>query len=684
MRYWARLKTLNNSKFFKNVVAMVSGTTLAQLLPLIVSPILTRYYTETDFGIMGIVTSVSAILIVASSGRYQMAIMLPRENQKAYSVFLLALIISLLSTAVILIIVTSFPLEIEMLLGVDGVGHWLIYIPIIVLVAGLWNILNMWVSRAANFRINATSKVLQSSFNAGASVGLSKLTTIYFSAGGLIIGRIVGFSAVCINMLRFTINDIKRLGLFLDLREIKETAIKFKEYPKYNLLPALLDTLAINALFLVIGKFYSINELGYFQLTSFALIAPVALISTSIRDVLYQRFTKIIHEGKNPYPFYIKVVMMGLGYIGLPTAALIASKGINVLGVDVQQNVVDTINNGKIHIVEPALDGLVKHDVERGHLKAAIEPRKADVFLVAVPTPFKEDHLPDLKYVESATNMVLPYLEEGNLFIIESTSPVGTTEKMADLIFAKRPELKGVINIAYCPERVLPGNVIYELKNNDRAIGGIDEDSTNKASEFYRLFVSGELHETNARTAKMTKLVENASRDVQIAFANELSMICDEADIDVWELINLANKHPRVNILQPGTGVGGHCIAVDPWFIVSEFKEKAKIIRAAREINNYKTEWVIEKIKNTALEFELKEGRKPKIACLGLAFKPDIDDLRESPAVYVALSLIQEDLDVSFVEPNLEKHRNFKLVKLDIALKNSDIVVYLVAHKEVM
>ena len=290
-----------------------------------------------------------------------------------------------------------------------------------------------------------------------------------------------------------------------------------------------------------------------------------------------------------------KVVMMGLGYIGLPTAALIASKGIEVLGVDVQQEVVDTINNGKIHIVEPALDGLVRHDVERGLLKASLTPTVADVFLVAVPTPFKDEHQPDLKYVESATRMILPHLVEGNLFIIESTSPVGTTEKIADLIFTERPELKGKISIAYCPERVLPGNVIYELKNNDRAIGGLDEASTLKAAEFYRLFVSGELHQTNARTAEMTKLVENASRDGQIAFANELSMICDEVDIDVWELINLANKHPRVNILQPGTGVGGHCIAVDPWFIVSEFGEKAKMIRTAREINNYKTEWVIER-----------------------------------------------------------------------------------------
>lgn len=240
---------------------------------------------------------------------------------------------------------------------------------------------------------------------------------------------------------------------------------------------------------------------------------------------------------------------MGLGYIGLPTAALIASKGIQVLGVDVKQSVVETINKGKIHIVEPDLDGIVKHDVERGYLTASTSVQKSDVFLVAVPTPFKEEHQPDLTYVESATKMIIPYLEEGNLFIVESTSPVGTTEKMANLIFSERPELKGKIYIAYCPERVLPCNIIYELKNNDRAIGGVNVESTQKASVFYKLFVTGELHETNARTAEMTKLVENSSRDVQIAFANELSMICDEADIDVWELINLANKHPRVNIL---------------------------------------------------------------------------------------------------------------------------------------
>ena len=374
---------------------------------------------------------------------------------------------------------------------------------------------------------------------------------------------------------------------------------------------------------------------------------------------------------------------MGLGYIGLPTAALIASRGIQVQGIDVNQSVVNTINSGKIHIVEPALDGLVKHVVEMGLLKANINPDNADVFLIAVPTPFKGDHEPDLKYVESATRMIIPKLNDGNLFILESTSPVGATEKMAKIIFEERPELKGKINIAYCPERVLPGNVIYELEHNDRVIGGLDEQSTMEAKRFYRHFVKGELHATNAKTAEMCKLVENSSRDVSIAFANELSMICDKAEINVWELIHLANKHPRVNILQPGTGVGGHCIAVDPWFIVSEFKKEAVIIRNAREINNYKTEWVIEKIKSTALQFELDNNRKPTIALMGLAFKPNIDDLRESPALLVADTLLAESkYDLLLVEPNLEESKKYDLTNYENLNEKIDVVVYLVAHKE--
>ena len=376
------------------------------------------------------------------------------------------------------------------------------------------------------------------------------------------------------------------------------------------------------------------------------------------------------------------VVMMGLGYIGLPTAALIASKGLNVTGVDISQRVVNTINEGKIHIVEPDLDGLVHHVVKQGYLKASTKPIAADVYLIAVPTPFKENHTPDLSYVESAVNNIIPTLQKGALVILESTSPVGTTHKIQEIIFNKRPDLKEEIFIAYCPERVLPGNVIYELEQNDRAIGGVDEASTEKAVGFYKHFVKGELHKTNSQTAEMCKLVENSSRDVQIAFANELSMICDKANINVWELIRLANKHPRVNILQPGTGVGGHCIAVDPWFIVSEFPVEAKIIRAAREINNYKTEWAIEKVKNAALQFKIENGRDAVIACMGLAFKPNIDDLRESPALHVAEQLQTDGYKVLFVEPNLESHDKFNLTSLSDAKATSDIMVFLVAHKE--
>lgn len=377
----------------------------------------------------------------------------------------------------------------------------------------------------------------------------------------------------------------------------------------------------------------------------------------------------------------IKVVMMGLGYIGLPTAALIASKGIELLGVDINDTIVETINNGNIHIVEPALDGLVRNDVERGFLKASLEPQEADVFLIAVPTNFKENHTPDLQHVIHATEMIIPKLKKGDLFILESTSPVGTTEKIADLIFNKRPDLGGAIYIAYCPERVLPGNIIYELSKNDRVIGGIDQKSTEKAIEFYSLFVDGKLHATNSRTAEMCKLVENSSRDVNIAFANELSMICDKAGINVRELIELANKHPRVNILQPGPGVGGHCIAVDPWFIVSDFPDDSKLIKLAREINDYKTEWVIEKIKNLALKFELKNKRKPTIACLGLSFKANIDDLRQSPALRVVRTLLNSDYKIYPVEPNLKNFDEFDIYKLDQALE-ADIVITLVNHKE--
>ena len=379
-----------------------------------------------------------------------------------------------------------------------------------------------------------------------------------------------------------------------------------------------------------------------------------------------------------------EVVMMGLGYIGLPTAALIANGGVRVLGVDINAHVVETVNAGKVHIVEPELDKAVSRGVESGMLRANAEPASADVYLVVVPTPFKDRNEPDTSYVAAATRSLLKLLKPGDLFIIESTSPVGTTESMAQLIYSGRPELEGQIHIAYCPERVLPGNVMHELVHNDRVIGGLDDASTKKAVEFYGQFVQGELHETNARTAELCKLVENSSRDVQIAFANELSFICDKANIDVWELIRLANKHPRVNILQPGSGVGGHCIAVDPYFIVSEYPMESKIIGTAREINNYKSFWCAEKIKNEALQFELQHGRKPKVALMGLAFKPNIDDLRESPATYIVQKVIQASGgdDYFITEPNIERHSVFKMTNYQDAFNQADVVAFLVAHRE--
>ena len=379
-----------------------------------------------------------------------------------------------------------------------------------------------------------------------------------------------------------------------------------------------------------------------------------------------------------------EVVTIGLGYIGLPTSALIAQNGISVHGVDINQKVVDTINAGKIHIVEPSLDEAVASAVEKGFLKADVKAVEANTYLVVVPTPFKGNHEPDISFVEAATKNILPLLKEDDLYIIESTSPIGTTEKMMDLIYSTRPELKGKLNIAYCPERVLPGNVMHELVYNDRVIGGVDKKSTQKALEFYRQFVKGELHPTNARTAEMCKLTENSSRDVQIAFANELSLICDKAGINVWELIELANKHPRVNILQPGCGVGGHCIAVDPYFITSEYPLESKIIGTAREVNNYKSFWCAEKVKTAKLEFQLKHGRRPSVAIMGLAFKPNIDDLRESPAKYIAQKILQDAQDEEYfvVEPNIQDHNIFKLTGYKSAVEKADIVVLLVAHDE--
>ncbi|MDR2361779.1 MAG: UDP-N-acetyl-D-mannosamine dehydrogenase [Prevotellaceae bacterium] len=379
----------------------------------------------------------------------------------------------------------------------------------------------------------------------------------------------------------------------------------------------------------------------------------------------------------------MKAVFMGLGYIGLPTAAIAASKGIDVVGVDINPAIVETINQGKIHIAEPELDKVVKEVVEKKKLRASLKPEEADVFLIVVPTPFKQNHRADITYVENATRSVIPFLSEGNLFIIESTSPVKTTEKMAAIIFKERPELQNKIYVAYCPERVLPGNVIYELENNDRIIGGINPVSSGEAAAFYSQFVKGVLHQTDARTAEMCKLTENSSRDVQIAFANELSIICEQNGINVWELIELANKHPRVNILRPGCGVGGHCIAIDPWFIVSDYPEQANIIKQARETNDYKADWCAQKVIDTCHTFEMQHNREPIVACMGLAFKPDIDDLRESPAKYITSRILSEArAEVLVVEPNITTHKTFSLVNYSDAYQQADIIVWLVRHKE--
>ena len=378
----------------------------------------------------------------------------------------------------------------------------------------------------------------------------------------------------------------------------------------------------------------------------------------------------------------MKACFMGLGYIGLPTAIIAAKHGIQITGVDINPKVVEMTNQGKLHIIEPGMQELLQEAVSLGRLKASVVPEVSDAYFMVVPTPFKGNHEPDISYVEAATRAVIPFLKEGDLYVIESTSPVGTTEKMTELIFDLRPELRDKIYIAYCPERVLPGNVIYELVHNDRVIGGINEISTDKAIEFYSQFVQGTLHRTNCKTAEMCKLTENSSRDVQIAFANELSLICDKAGINVWELISLANKHPRVNILQPGCGVGGHCIAVDPYFITADFPIESQIISKAREINNYKSFWCAEKVENAMLKFELERHRKPVVAMMGLAFKPDIDDLREAPAKYITTKVMQScnNADILVVEPNVTEHKVFKLTDYKEAYKQADIVVFLVAH----
>lgn len=379
-----------------------------------------------------------------------------------------------------------------------------------------------------------------------------------------------------------------------------------------------------------------------------------------------------------------KITVIGLGYIGLPTSVLIASTGKEVLGFDVNEKLVSEINSGISAINEDDFKTLLVQTLNSGKFKASTKPSSADVFVIVVPTPVDSKKNPDLSYIINATESIIPLIKKGDLVILESTSPVGTTEKISEIIFSERSELRDEIFIAYCPERVLPGNTINELILNDRAIGGINSESTNKAIDFYNSFVKGNLYPTNSRTAELCKLVENSSRDSQIAFANELSMICDEANIDVKELISLANKHPRVNILNPGCGVGGHCIAVDPYFIISEFKSKSKFISAAREANLLKTEWCINKIIIAATEFEIKNKKKPEISILGLAYKPNIGDLRESPANYIALTINEKlsDHNIFFVEPNIESHRNFELTNSSKTYMNSDMLVVLVAHDE--
>lgn len=390
------------------------------------------------------------------------------------------------------------------------------------------------------------------------------------------------------------------------------------------------------------------------------------------------------------------ICVIGLGYIGLPTAATFAAHGVKVTGVDVNQHAVDLINQGKVHIVEPDLDALVRDVVAQQKLSAQLQPCEADAYIVAVPTPFKENYEPDLKYIEAAAKAIAPYLSQGNLVILESTSPVGATEQMAAWLSEARPDLtfpqqvgeQADILVAHCPERVLPGKVLQELISNDRIVGGMTPRCSQASIDLYKVFVKGDCIETNARTAEMCKLTENSFRDVNIAFANELSIICDKLDINVWELIQLANHHPRVNILQPGPGVGGHCIAVDPWFIVSKTPEQARLIRTAREVNDAKPEWVIEQVKIKIADFLQQNSDKTIkdviVACYGLAFKPDIDDLRESPALEITKKLAEQGLNILAIEPNIDKlpenlPTNIRLINFnerDIA----DIHLILVDH----
>ena len=370
--------------------------------------------------------------------------------------------------------------------------------------------------------------------------------------------------------------------------------------------------------------------------------------------------------------------MVGLGYIGLPTAAILANRGCDVIGVDVNQKAIDTINQGEIHIVEPDLEAMVHSAVISRKLKATLTPEKADAFLIAVPTPFKEGHVPDLSYIEAAAKAISSVLEPGNLIILESTSPVGTTEKLKKWL----PNID--LHTAYCPERVLPGHILQEIVSNDRIIGGLTPRCAKKAKELYQIFVEGECLLTDVRTAEMTKLTENAFRDVNIAFANELSLISDRLGINVWELIQLASHHPRVNILQPGPGVGGHCIAVDPWFIVNSAPDLAKLIKTSREVNDSKPHYILTKAKEKIAKLE-----NPIVACFGLSFKADIDDTRESPALEIVEELSKEKIGkLLIVEPHLKTlpkslHANhIEHLDLEEAIRRADLMLLLVNHRK--
>jgi UDP-N-acetyl-D-mannosaminuronic acid dehydrogenase len=380
----------------------------------------------------------------------------------------------------------------------------------------------------------------------------------------------------------------------------------------------------------------------------------------------------------------LTISVIGLGYIGLPTAALLASNGYSVVGMDVSERVVNTINQGKIHIVEPDLEAFVRSGVAAGRLEAFTEVQAGDVYMICVPTPFHDGEgvpQPNINYVLTATKSIADLVKPTDLIILESTCPVGTIEQMQNVLRNAGVDVDEV-HIAYCPERVLPGKIMTELLENDRVVGGITPEATKAVADFYRTFVRGDVLETDSKTAEMCKLTENSFRDVNLAFANELSLICYKEGINVWDLIQLANRHPRVNILQPGAGVGGHCIAVDPWFVVARDEENSRLIKTAREINDHKTDWVIEKIKSRSVDLSNQKGAKPKIACLGLAFKPDIDDLRESPALKIATSLMAQGYEVIAIEPNIERHTFIELEELDNVLSKEIVLAILVKHKE--